>query len=77
MPGCEYKANLETELGDQALADLTRNDALTFCKWWSDRIVEESLKISTANRDFGHLQKMFTTIEMAHQVQFKPVVARL
>jgi integrase len=64
-------------VGDKALADLTRNDALTFRKWWADRIADDDLKISTANKDFGHLQKMFTTIEMAHQVQFKPVFARL
>lgn len=64
-------------IGDKALGDLNRNDALAFRKWWADRIAEEGLEISTANKDFGHMQKMFMSVEMAHQVQFGPVFSRL
>ncbi|WP_420344226.1 DUF6538 domain-containing protein [Paenirhodobacter sp.] len=40
--------------------EITRADALTFRKWWSDR-VEAGMQAGSANKDFGHLSEMFST----------------
>lgn len=52
-------ANLITVIGDKALAELTRDNALDFQAWWQGRVVDEDLEIETANKDVGHLTGCF------------------
>lgn len=70
-------ANLIGVIGDAALADITRADAVRFRTWWQDRILAEELDIGTANKEIGHLSKMLTTIDMTHTLELKPVFQRL
>lgn len=49
-----------TEKGRVPVNDITRADALVFRAWWSQR-VEDGMKVESANKDFGHLQEIFTT----------------
>lgn len=71
-------ANLIEALGaDRAIDELTRADAVTFRKWWQHRIATEGLDIGTANKDFGHISKMLTTIELTHQLNLQPVFKSL
>lgn len=52
-------------IGDLPMDQITRSHALDFREHWQDRIENENLKIGTANKDFGHMNKMFKTINDA------------
>ncbi len=69
--------NLIEVVTDKRLADLTRSDAIQFRKWWQARIETEELDIATANKDFGHVAKMFDSVNMAHDMGLKPVFSRM
>jgi len=43
-----------------SLTDVTRQEALQFRSWWSDR-VGQGWKVETANKDLGHLSQMIST----------------
>jgi len=49
-------------VGDKPISEITRSDALDFREWWQDRIISEGIKVGTANKEFGHLNVMFRTI---------------
>ncbi|KZL00522.1 MULTISPECIES: tyrosine-type recombinase/integrase [unclassified Pseudovibrio] len=53
--------NLITVVGDKNVHELTRDDGLKLREWWMDRVVDEGKKPSTANKDFTHLSKIFST----------------
>lgn len=71
-------ANLIEALGgDKPIADLTRSDAVSFRQWWQKRIAAETLDIGTANKDIGHISKMLTAVDLAHQLGLPPVFKQL
>lgn len=49
-----------TGKGAVPVSEITRADALQFRRWWSGR-VEKGMKVESANKDFGHLQEIFST----------------
>ncbi|MER8978046.1 integrase [Mesorhizobium sp. M0239] len=69
--------NLIEVVGDMNIAALTRSHAIQFREWWQKRIRVESLDIGTANKDIGHVSKMLTTVDMAHQLNLPPVFKKL
>lgn len=69
--------NFMDVVGDKALENITRDDALTFRRWWADRIAAGEVQIATANKDFGHLGKMLTTVDMMHHLHLPPVFAKI
>lgn len=70
-------ANLLEVLGDKALSKISRTDALDFRAWWQDRVLEEGIAIETANKDIGHLNKMFRTIDRRHQLSLGPIFGEM
>ncbi len=64
-------------VGDKALPELTRLDALKYRNLWLNRIVDEDLEIGTANKNIGHIAKMLKDVGKAHQMQLPPVFADL
>ncbi|GGC68288.1 tyrosine-type recombinase/integrase [Chelatococcus reniformis] len=70
-------ANLLSVVADKSITALTRSDALDFRAWWQDRILADDLDIGTANKDIGHLNKMFRTINTAHKLGLSPVFGEL
>lgn len=77
-PKLRAMANLLLVLGDdKSLRQMTRNDALDFRAWWQERILDEELAIDTANKDVGHLNKMWTTVDEAMRLGLPPIFARL
>lgn len=56
-------ANLIGVIGDKAVTDITRADALAFRDWWRDRVLASEVEIGTANKNFGHVSKMLRVIE--------------
>ena len=61
-------ANLIGVVGDKALPDLSRDDALSFRDWWRNRVLVGTAEIGTANKDFGHISKMLRTVEDARRI---------
>lgn len=64
-PRARAVANAIGVLGDKALADLTRDDALDFRAWWIDRVRDEGYDQGSANKDLGYLAGMMAAIDEA------------
>lgn len=69
--------NFTEAVGDKFLDEITRADAVTFREWWQVKLVRDKLEIGTANKDFGHMNKMHRDIDMAHHLGLKPVFSRM
>lgn len=69
--------NLIDLIGDKALDEISRLDALKYRNWWLNRIVDEELEIGTANKGIGHVAKMIKDVSKAHQIQMPPIFANL
>lgn len=70
-------ANLIKVVGNKPLSKVTRTDALDFQRSWQERVIVEGVEIETANKDIGHLNKMFGRIETAHRIGLGAVFAQL
>lgn len=62
---------------DKHLDELTRNDAMTFREWWQVKLVADDLEIETANKDFGHMNKMHREVDMKHHLGLQAVFSRM
>lgn len=69
--------NLIGVIGDKALDEITRADAVAFRMWWQGRLLAEKLDIGTANKDLGHIAKMLRIVDMAHTLNLGAVFSRL
>ncbi len=58
--------NLIMEIGDKAVSDIDRADALVFRAHWTRRIMDEGLSPKSANKEFNSLRAMFRTIGDAY-----------
>jgi integrase len=63
--------------GDRQIDKLTRADAVKFRLWWEARIAAEKLDIGTANKDLGHINKMYKALDILHQLDLKPIFSQL
>lgn len=69
--------NLMEVIGDKPIHRVTRGDALDFRVWWQDRVLTGEVDIGTANKDIGHVNKMFREIERADRLGLQPVFSEL
>lgn len=76
-PKKRAQANLVEVVGDMDMTTLSRGHAMKFREWWQKRIAVENLDIGTANKDIGHISKMLSAIETAHQLNLPPVFKKL
>lgn len=58
------------QMGDKALADISRGDVLAFRRWWVQKMENENLKAYSANRSFSDLKGMLTVVDDALQTNF-------
>ncbi|WP_131194336.1 tyrosine-type recombinase/integrase [Lichenihabitans psoromatis] len=70
-------ANLIAKIGDKPINHVTRGDTLDFQGWWQDRVLAEGIDIGTANKDIGHLNKMFRTVDQKHRLGLAAVFGQL
>jgi integrase len=59
--------------GDKPLPRLTRNDALDFQQSLQDLILSDSIKIGTANKTLGHINRMIGEIDRRHRLGLGPI----
>lgn len=76
-PKLRAVANFIGVIGDRAIADVSRAQALDFRAWWEARVLGEGVEIATANKDFGHLNTMFKAIERSHRIGLGPVFGEM
>ncbi len=69
--------NLLSVIGDKDLHSVSREDALDFREWWQERIITEDLDVDTANKDFGHINKMWRTINRLKRLGLQPVFSEM
>lgn len=63
-PKLRAVGNLIAVVGDKAINELTREDALDFREWWQDRVMTQDLDNITANKDMGRLSAMIEAINL-------------
>ena len=62
LPRLRAIRHLRSVVGDKAVVDFDRGDAVAFRSWWSDRVIEEDMSAETPNKDLAVLSKMFSTV---------------
>lgn len=62
-------------LGDKAIGDLTRDDALKFSDAWQERVLEEGIQVGTANKNITHITGMLKTVSRRYRLRLDPVFA--
>lgn len=69
--------NLIGVIGDKAVEDLKRDDALDFRQWWHAKLTSEQLDTGTANKDIGHINSMIRTLIDTMRLDMDSPFARL
>lgn len=62
-------------IGDKALHQLTRDDALNFADWWEDRVITEGIGAGTANKNISHIGGMIRAINKRMKLGLDDVFA--
>jgi hypothetical protein len=57
------------QIGDKALEDVTRDDAVNYAEWWERRVLTDGIEINTMNKNLGHLSSMFRTVIKRHKLR--------
>ena len=69
-----YKRAIATFIkvvGDKPISAITRDDALDLRKYFQDRIIAGAIKIYTANRQIGSLNRMMTAVIDSKRLKFQ------
>lgn len=61
-------ARLIDVVGDKPVDRLTRDDALRFVDWWSERVVDGEVVVGTANRNLTHITGMISAVARRHRL---------
>lgn len=68
LPRLRAVANWIEAVGDKPIHEITRGDVLDFRAWQVERVLEDGIQPSSANKDFTHLAGMLTAILDAHKL---------
>ena len=61
LPRDRAVRNFIAVVGDLPIAEITRENALTFRRYWRDRIDADGVEPGSANKDFSHLSDIVRT----------------
>jgi hypothetical protein len=62
-------------IGDKALHQLTRDNALNFADWWQDRVITEGIGAGTANKNISHIGGMIRAVNKRNKLGLDDVFA--
>lgn len=65
--------NLISVTGDKDVVNLDRDDALAFRDFWLDRITDEDMAPGTANKEYGHIDRMLKVVSDHYRLPYSPV----
>ena len=63
------------QIKDKPISEITREDALRFTDWWADRVVNDGVKIGTANKNISHIGGMLRRVIKRHRLPIDLVFA--
>jgi integrase len=55
-------------VGDKPVNDVTPDDAIDYCEWWRDRVVDDEVEAKTANKDIGQLSRMLKEMSVRRRL---------
>ncbi len=60
-------------VGDKAVNELTPDDAIDYCEWWRDRVVDDEVEAKTANKDIGQLSRMLKEMNIRRRLNLPDI----
>lgn len=60
-------------IGDKPINEVTPDDAIDYCEWWRDRVIEEEVEAKTANKDIGQLSRMLKEMNLRRRLNLPDV----
>jgi integrase len=60
-------------VGDKPVNELTPDDAIDYCEWWRDRVVDDKVEAKTANKDIGQLSRMLKEMNVRRRLNLPDV----
>jgi integrase len=61
--------------GDKAIQDLSREDALAYSDYWTERVITEGIGAGTANKNISHITGMIRAVDRRLQLRLDNVFA--
>lgn len=62
-------------IGNKALDELSRDDALAYADWWEDRVITEGIGAGTANKNISHIGGMIRAVNKRHDLRLDAMFA--
>jgi integrase len=66
---------LVERIGNKALDELSRDDALAYAGWWEDRVIAEGIGAGTANKNISHIGGMIRAVNKRHDLRLDALFA--
>lgn len=60
-------------VGDKLVNELTTDDAIDYCEWWRDRVIDETAEAKTANKDIGQLSRMLKEMNVRRRLNMPDI----
>lgn len=55
-------------VGDKLVSEVTPDDAIDYCEWWRERVIEDEVDPKTANKDIGQLSRMLKEMNIRRRL---------
>lgn len=69
--------NFKSVAGNKDVVNLDRDDSLAFRDFWLDRITDEDMAPGTANKEFGHIDRMLKIVCDHYRLPYTPLFVGL
>lgn len=67
-PKIKALKNLIAQIGDITISELTNKKLLKLRDWWLERITQEGIRASSANKDFTHIKSIIETVAVHEEL---------
>jgi integrase len=60
-------------IGEKPVNEITPDDAIDYCEWWRDRVVDDEVDAKTANKDIGQLSRMLKEMSIRRRLNLPDI----
>jgi integrase len=60
-------------VGEKPVNEVTPDDAIDYCEWWRDRVVDDEVEAKTANKDIGQLSRMLKEMSVRRRLNLPDI----
>ncbi len=60
-------------VGNKPVNEVTEDDAIDYCEWWRDRVVDDEVEAKTANKDIGQLSRMLKEMNVRRRLNLPDI----